>query len=45
LFVRPEESKITLNPSRTEDIPQVTPEEKQILVEEFMEDEVRKTVF
>jgi hypothetical protein len=45
LFVRPEESKITLDPGRTEDIPQVTIEEKQILVEEFMEDEVRKTVF
>jgi hypothetical protein len=45
LFVRPEESKIALDPGRTEDIPQVTPKEKQILVEEFMEDEVRKAMF
>jgi hypothetical protein len=45
LFGRPEESRIALDPGCTEDIPQVTPEENQILVEEFMEDKVRKVVF
>jgi hypothetical protein len=45
LFGSPEESRITLDSRCTEDIPQVTSEENQILVEEFTEDEVRKAVF
>jgi hypothetical protein len=45
LFGRPEESSISLDVGRTEDIPQVTEEENHILVEEFSEDEVRKVVF
>jgi hypothetical protein len=45
LFGRLEESSVTLDSGRTEDIPQVTSEENQILVEEFSNDEVRKTVF
>jgi hypothetical protein len=45
LFGRQQESLIILDSGRTEDIPQVTSEENQILVEEFSEDEVRKTVF
>jgi hypothetical protein len=45
LFVRPEESSITLDCGCRDDIPQVTLEENRILVEEFMEDEVRKAVF
>jgi hypothetical protein len=45
LFGRLEESLITLDSGRTEDIPQVTSEENQILVEEFSEDEVRKAFF
>jgi hypothetical protein len=44
-FVRPEEITITLDAQCTEDITQVTLEENEILVEEFMEDEVRKAVF
>jgi hypothetical protein len=45
LFGKPEESSISLEAGRTEDIPQVTLEENQILVEEFMVDEVRRAVF
>jgi hypothetical protein len=44
LFSRSEESLITLDARRTEDIPQVTEEENLILVE-FTQDEVRKAVF
>jgi hypothetical protein len=45
LFGRPEESSITLDAGRTEDIPQVSKEGNHILVEEFSEEEVRKAVF
>jgi hypothetical protein len=45
LFGRPEESSITLDAGRTEDIPQVSKEGNHILVEEFSEEEVRKDVF
>jgi hypothetical protein len=45
LFGRLEESTITLDVGRTKDIPQVTLEENQILVEEFTEDEVRRAIF
>jgi hypothetical protein len=45
LFGRPEESTISLDSGHIEDIPQVTYEENQILVEEFSEEEVRKAVF
>jgi hypothetical protein len=45
LFRRPKETSIFLDSSRTEDIPQVSSEENQILVEEFLEAEVRKAVF
>jgi hypothetical protein len=45
LFGRPEESSITLDAGCTEDIPQVSKEGNHILVEEFLEEVVRKAVF
>jgi hypothetical protein len=45
LFGRPKESTISLDVGRTVDIPQVTLEENQILLEEFTEDEVRRVAF
>jgi hypothetical protein len=45
LFGRLEESLVRLDPSRMDDIPQVTADENIMLVEDFTEDEVRKAVF
>jgi mannosylglycoprotein endo-beta-mannosidase len=45
LFGDPEESEVTLDESRIDDIPQVSPEENAILTNPYTEEEVRKAVF
>jgi hypothetical protein len=45
LFATPEEISVTLDSGCRDNIPQVIVEENHILVEEFMEDEVRKVIF
>jgi hypothetical protein len=45
LFGPPHEDSFRLDESRGDDIPQVTVEENRILVEEIMEEEVRKALF
>jgi hypothetical protein len=45
LFGPPNDSFVRLDESRMDDIPQVSDEENRILVEEFMEEEVKKPCF
>ena len=45
LFGAPDEGNITLDETRTDDIPQVTAEENNILTAPFSEEEVRAAVF
>jgi hypothetical protein len=45
LFGAPEESYITLNESRIDDIPQVTPPENVVLTAPYTEEEIRKAFF
>ena len=44
-FGAPEEGNFTLDESRTDDIPQVSVEENNLLTNPYSEDEVRKAVF
>jgi hypothetical protein len=45
LFGTPEESDISMDESRTDDIPQVSPQENAILTSPYSEEEIRKAVF
>ena len=45
LFGAPEESDISLDESRIDDIPQVSPEENNFLTSPYSEEEIRKAVF
>jgi hypothetical protein len=45
LFGPPEESSFSLNEDRTDDIPQVSPEENGLLTAPYSEDEVKKAIF
>jgi hypothetical protein len=45
LFDAPRESDVSLDGSRTDDIPQVSVEENDILTTPYAEEEVRKVVF
>ncbi|XP_071683623.1 uncharacterized protein [Lolium perenne] len=45
LFGEPEESDLSMDESRTDDIPQVIPEENVILIAPYSEEEIRKAVF
>jgi hypothetical protein len=45
LFGAPEDSHISLDESRVDDIPQVSPQENAVLSAPFTEEEIRKSVF
>jgi hypothetical protein len=45
LFGAPEEGNFSLDETRTEDIPQVSTEENDLLTAEYSEEEVRKAIF
>jgi hypothetical protein len=45
LFGAPEESNVSMDESRTDDIPQVSPQENAILTSPYSEDKIRKAVF
>ena len=45
LFGAPEESGITLDESRIDDIPQVSPQENAVLTAPYTEEEIRKAIF
>jgi hypothetical protein len=45
LFGAPEEGNFSLDESRTDDIPQVSTEENNLLTAEYSEEEVRKAIF
>jgi hypothetical protein len=45
LFGAPEEDNLSLDESRTDDIPQASKEENSLLTKPYTEDEVQKAVF
>jgi mannosylglycoprotein endo-beta-mannosidase len=45
MFGAPEESDISMDESRIDDMPQVSPEENAILTSPYSEEEIRKVVF
>jgi hypothetical protein len=45
LFGPPEESTVYMDDGRRDDIPQVTDEENRVLVENFLEEEVKLALF
>jgi hypothetical protein len=45
LFGTPEEENFSMDESRTDDIPQVSIEENNLLTAEYLEEKVRKAIF